>query len=177
MGGLDTSHLLKLPIDILKVITVHEITKKIIELEKKAKESDYWKDKYQELSNKIKTSIEDLNSLVNIKFTRTYNKGERTQYKYKGSKHDFDTLINVLVLKLKNEEIQEVTTEIIEKELNTLNIPAVGDNMVLTRRLLRKVKEIGERKDGKTVKFFYVETDNDKQELIESLPKKFSYMK
>jgi len=144
---------------------MNDITQQIKELEKQARESEYWKEKYQELKDKVKNMVKELDSSVNVKLVKTQ----------RNKNIDYKQIAEGLVLKLRKEELMEIDTKVMEKELQSLNLPVYSQTLVDLRNELHKHSEIHTRKVGNATLFFYFKTEND--ELIDTMPNKISHMR
>lgn len=126
------------------------IKDEIIELEKKAKEAELWKERYEELRDKVNSIITDLQSLTTIKINKRVIRLKSNDLQSKLNK-----VIEEIYVNLKSEKIYEAGTEYITKMLESNGLSTGTQNLQLVRDSLRKKDGIDERRDKMKLLFFY----------------------
>ena len=146
---------------------MEEISKQIRELEKQAKEAEYWKERYNELKLKVENLINEVGVSRIIKSTKSYTPHGK-----------FIEIIEDFYLKLKKEEIMEVRNTDISNVLEEKGLnPNQRGNVYQISRLLRQKDGIQQRYEGKCIVMFYFKPEEQEtKELLKALPKKMSYM-
>ena len=146
-----------------------DISQQIREMEKKAKEADYWKERFEALRDKVKDMIKELNievGSVKIPKTREGNLGQK--------------IAEEIYIKLKTEQLMEIKGTQIEKFLVDKGLSESGNNVWRVTNFLKNMDGIMTRKDDKdsrTLWYYYLKTsdiDEEVKDLKEALPNKFS---
>ncbi len=139
-----------------------EISQQIKELEKRAKDSEYWKDRYNQLQQRVKNIVKELDLEVNIKFGKP-----RDNYsnKLRGIAEDF-------YRKLETEEIMEVNSRDVSKVLAEKGYSDSGNNIHQVKEIIKSKEYILSRKEGANIILYYFKTgdDKEKEELSKSVP-------
>jgi len=138
------------------------ITEEVSKLQEKAGKYEVLREEYDRLKEKVKTVVKELNILLGTEF------GFVDVKKY-GKRRN---IIENLLLRLK--EGEKITRDIIIKIYPELDEKKASDILYS----LSKNPDIEKTKDGRCVRLYYRKraTVNERNELMESLPKKFIHM-
>jgi len=142
-----------------------EISKKIKELEKKAKESDYWKDRYMAQGKAIEKAIEELQTLLGVA------KSTRKKTNPKTLELNLNRLLTIVYEKMKIEDYNVGTKEL-EREFEASGLDKTNSyHLHRFRVLLQKQPGIDFRRKGRNKIFYYSKhkdttLDNGKTRII-----------
>jgi hypothetical protein len=150
-------------------------------LNKKANEAQLWKERYQAVSFKIKDLTRQMNELlrgdlvapeaqegvVASAMNRTGGRGSDLTLRIK-------QIVTELVNNMRVDDSLQINTTRIELALKTAGISVNSVNLQRVRQILEATHNVGRRKDGSKVWFYWKGTSND--EMLASLPAKVEYM-
>jgi len=118
-----------------------DLAKQIKELEKRAKDAEYWKDRYEALFKEVEATSKRLASLAGLPLKRLSVSDEMQE-----------------VIKKAYQQMKEDTqlsTADMEKMLSEASIKAHSGNLNKMRQELIRMKGISTRKEGKNIILYY----------------------
>ena len=135
-----------------------DILEQVKELEKKSKESEIWKKKYEEFRNEVKESISKLNILL----------AENLTFKKEPSDIKIPTtltpLLEEMYVKLKSDDNFQAGEKEIAEYLEKFGFGKNSNYVYHIRRGLLKMKGIVSRKEGHKVYIYYEKTQEHNED-------------
>ena len=158
------------------------ITEEIKRLETEAQQGRIYRERYDELKNRMKEALKGVNEILdegNVKIGKIRSNKGMDEKRLEYARRKIGNYVEELYIILKTSDGLQLNSNDIKTFLLT-KIPKVYSDMTVgAGQILLTMPNVHRRLDGRKVFFYYQETSDseiEKAQLMKAMPKKMSFM-